>query len=236
MQSRFWLPTTFKRGQMRRVEKAILTLTLIVFGVMGGFWIYDSISVDRDIVDGGRTIDTVTEEIDSYFIEKTGKPYYWGTERVDTSGIGPFTYSDLDEAFMDINSMVREQTGQNWQKLYDKGTFDCSGMTACLEYFLENKGFTVRIASGNTKSGGNHAWLFVYEGDEWRVIEATILFKPNPGGIVLNDMVAEALGVRSVSYEDYHSPEHMYENIYEAMYDRPRSDYDWWNSCPFKWY
>jgi hypothetical protein len=41
--------------------------------------------------------------------------------------------------------------------------------------------------------------------------------------------VAEALGMGEFRYEDYFSPEYVFNNVYEAEFALPK-EFDWWNS------
>jgi len=175
-----------------------------------------------------RSLDSVTNEINSYFIEQTGKSYYWGTERVWPPHD---TVRQLDEVLRDIDSLSRQQTGYGWVGLYERDVFDCSEMSACLEYILENKGFTTDIAGGKTPNG-NHAWIVVYSssGEEYYV-ESTMLCRVTSLHIFLQDVIAEALGIESLSLEYYQSPRELQHTVYEAEYSMV-NEFDWWESCP----
>ena len=171
--------------------------------------------------------DSVSNEINSYFLEQTDKPYYWETERVwpphDTG-------RQLDETLRDIDFLSRQQTGYGWVGLYEMGVFDCSEMSGCLEYILENKGFTTDIAVGECPKGG-HAWVVVYSssGQEYYV-ESTMLCRVTSFHIVLQEAIAQALGIESLSLEFYQSPEDLHHTVYGAEYNY-MNEFDWWESC-----
>lgn len=100
---------------------------------------------------------------------------------------------------------------------YQRGSFDCSEMSAFLEAMLEVQGWHTYIACGPSpwNPDKRHAWL---------------LIETSPGFYV----PVEATYPRIVSYSDRHFDEyfeydHLFETIYDAFKYEPRQ-FDWWDS------
>lgn len=174
-------------------------------------------------------LERTKQEVDSYFAQRGSAPYYKGVARVESQVLSYVAVEKLDGILRDIGLIAWRQFKCDWASLYHVNVFDCSEMSAFLEYILENKGFTTKIAVGGTELG-NHAWLFVYfGGNEWQPVESTGPLRPGPLGIMLNDAVSKALGIKKISYHDYFSPKYVYDTIYEAETALP-GDFDWWDS------
>lgn len=113
-----------------------------------------------------------------------------------------------------LDSFVR---GRSWLKPYQEGVFDCSEMSATIEWELENAGFHTKIAVGETpgKPGTHHAWLLVEtEVGKYTPVETTGLFAVWPGSSYFND---------------YFKYDRIFETIQEALAYSP-TEFDWWES------
>jgi len=84
-------------------------------------------------------------------------------------------------------------------KEYIAHEFDCSEMSACLEWALEDAGFDASIAQGP-----DHAWVIVYIDGMRVAIEAT------------SSDIAKR-GIVSSSERDYYNPEGCYDGIHECV-------------------
>lgn len=175
-------------------------------------------------------LERTKQEIDSYFAQRGSAPYYKGVARVESRELSYVAVEDLDRILRDIDFIAWRQVKCNWASLYQVNVFDCSEMSAFLEYILENKGFTTKIAVGGTELC-NHAWLFVhFGGNEWQAVESTLPRRIGPGEeAILPDAVGKALGIMVISYQAYWSPRYVYDTIYEAETALP-GQFDWWNS------
>ncbi len=119
---------------------------------------------------------------------------------------------------------------------YEINVFDCSEVTAYLEWNLENVGFKTRIAVGPIPwepDSGYHAWVIVYTEEHTVAIEATALtgeyqfsqlfMRRTPGIVYLNDPLIP--GWQNY-YEGY---DHLFENIYEATRNGVSiEEWNWW--------
>jgi hypothetical protein len=106
-----------------------------------------------------------------------------------------------------------------WVKNYQADVFDCSEMSACTEWVLENAGFHTIIATGNSPDGnfGKHAWLLVeVEQGKYMPVEATA----TSPYIVWWD---------NAFYSNYFKYEHQFETIQDAL-KYNTAEFDWWNS------
>ncbi len=103
-----------------------------------------------------------------------------------------------------------------WVSPYQENAFDCSEMSAYLEWKLENEGWHTKIIVGKSPFGsGYHAWLLV-ETTEGKY------------------MPVESTNMRVVFWEDpyfdnYFKYDHSFETIEEAL-AHSEEDFDWWNS------
>lgn len=91
----------------------------------------------------------------------------------------------------------------NFPKVYELGTFDCSEMSAYLEWYFENQGMDTVICSDS-----HHSWIRIDNGEHgWINVESTKMLV--------------ALGNR------WNNETTAYDSIYSTQY---RADYDWWNT------
>jgi hypothetical protein len=91
-----------------------------------------------------------------------------------------------------------------WLKSYEANVFDCSEMSAFLEFWLERYGFNADIVADHT-----HSWVLVeIEPGNWIAVEAT-------------------------GYEPSIMPWRKYNNRFKDIYmtiQHYSEEYDWWNS------
>ena len=105
----------------------------------------------------------------------------------------------------------------DWLQEYEQGRFDCSEMSAALEWRLENEGFHTLIVTGETPdgSGDRHAWLLVETSPgKYTPVEATsrrIIYSRYP------------------YFHNYFEYERKFETIQEAI-DYGPAEFDWWES------
>ena len=106
-----------------------------------------------------------------------------------------------------------------WQWIegtYVEDEFDCSEMSAYIEWRLENAGFhTVIIVGQCPWSGGAHAWLLVETSQgKYMPVEATqyaLVKWENP------------------HFDQYFNYDHSFDTIYEAL-DYNYDSFNWWES------
>jgi len=146
--------------------------------------------------------------IDEIFLSRWGHTYYNNAPRVS------FSSFDIDKLILQTSLQVP------WQLCYQAGVFDCSEMTAYLEYMLERHGYTAQICQGECIRG-EHAWILVYNNVArcWMPIEAT-----SPAG-TLEPIFFHILTGGMI--KDHYTPRWRWEDIYDV---RRISEYDWWNS------
>ena len=100
---------------------------------------------------------------------------------------------------------------------YTKGVFDCSEMSAYIEWRLENEGYHTKIVVGQSPSNRNvkHAWLLVETSlGRYMPVEATrfdLIKWDNP------------------YFDLYFEYDHSFETISDAL-DYDYDGFDWWES------
>ncbi|MDH5782446.1 MAG: hypothetical protein OEZ35_02085, partial [Candidatus Bathyarchaeota archaeon] len=121
-----------------------------------------------------------------------------------------------------VYNLDDELDSLQWTEPYQAGVFDCSEMSACLEWFLENRGWHVKIYRGDSPfSSGTHAWLIVETSQgKYMPVESTnlqVVWWSNP------------------NFDDYWEYENKFETIQDAT-DYSESQFDWWELgfCPLR--
>lgn len=59
-------------------------------------------------------------------------------------------------------SLIDWLTGYEWEEAYERGGWDCSQMTAALEWYLENCRYKTVMEQGTGPGGGGHAWISIW--------------------------------------------------------------------------
>ncbi len=103
---------------------------------------------------------------------------------------------------------------KEWARAYEAGKFDCTEMSAFLEYRLENEGWHTVIVVADEFEGGGHCWLLVETKlNQYMPVEATsrvVVDYDNP------------------KFKEYFNYNYTFETIYDAMDIGPTA-FDWWN-------
>jgi len=126
-----------------------------------------------------------------------------------------FYYVSLMEQRYGVDDLQDYLQRGEWKEgAYVEGKFDCSQMSAYLEWKLENEGYHTVIVAGDSPDGsGRHAWLLV-EASKGRYmpVEATaysIVYWNSP------------------YFDNYFEYEYEFETIQEALSYSP-TEYNWW--------
>jgi hypothetical protein len=139
-----------------------------------------------------------------------------------------YTNSQYDEAFFSFYYVAPEEQkfgvydledelyGLYWLHPYEENVFDCSEMSAYLEWHLENEGWHAMIVAGEAPwDGGGHAWLLVETSEgQYMPVESTTI---------------EIVWWEDPYFDNYFVYDYMFETIQEAV-DLNESEFDWWNS------
>jgi len=127
-----------------------------------------------------------------------------------------FYYVKPDEQKFGVYNLDDELAGLEWLHPYQENVFDCSEMSAYLEWHLENEGWHVKIVIGDSPSGsGYHAWLLVETSEgKYMPVESTYI------GVVWWE---------NPDFDNYFEYAHNFETIQDAI-DYSESEFDWWNS------
>ena len=139
-----------------------------------------------------------------------------------------YTNSEYDEAFFSFYYVVPEEQkfgvydledelyGIEWLYPYEENVFDCSEMSAVIEWYLENEGWNAIIAAGETPwDGGAHAWVLVETSEgHYMPVESTTI---------------EIVWWEDPYFDNYFIYDYDFETIQEAI-DFYESEFDWWKS------
>ena len=178
----------------------ILVVILLIGGAVST-WLY--VSSHRPLSFNART----TQQLDEQFTNKLGHPYY--TEQaphgMTTSSI------PVGAGLQQIRAAV------DFEKVYKIYYFDCSEMSAYLEYYFENVGYDAKIVFGTAGTyGAGHAWVTVYAGTEEFQIEPTNL--------------------TIISAQEYSSGGYSADSICDSIYEIEEdwsgnlAEWDWWDT------
>ena len=127
-----------------------------------------------------------------------------------------FYYASLTKQRYGVSDLEEYLNRWQWTEgAYVAGEFDCSEMSAYLEWKLENEGYNTLIVTGDSPFGlGKHAWLLVQTSVEgYMPVEATTY-----SIVYWWDM----------DFDNYFVYDHQFENIQEAL-DYSPNEFDWWN-------
>lgn len=135
-----------------------------------------------------------------------------------------FYYVKQEKQRFGNTSIFFELSDLSWTEPYQEGTFDCGEMSACLERYLENRGWHVKIVGGDSPAEGEekHAWLLV----------ETSQGKYTP----IESVNIEEISQYNRYYDNYFIYEYEFESIQEAI-EFNASDFDWWklDFCPLEY-
>jgi len=125
-----------------------------------------------------------------------------------------FYYVFPAEQQFGVYDLEDELYGLEWIEPYQEGVFDCSEMSAYIEWDLENKGWNTDIIVGDSPFGsGYHAWLLVEcEEGKYMAVEPTTI---------------EIVWWDDPYHDGYWTWDYIFEDILEAL-DYNESEFDWW--------
>jgi len=126
-----------------------------------------------------------------------------------------FYYASLTKQRYGVDDLEEYLGRWQWvEGAYVAGQFDCSQMSAYLEWKLENEGYHTVIVAGEPPGGdGKHSWLLVETSDDhYMPVEATtysIVYWWNP------------------HFEEYFVYDYEFEMIHQALEYSP-TEFNWW--------
>jgi len=126
-----------------------------------------------------------------------------------------FYYASLAEQRYGVDDLKEYLDRWEWSEgAYTGDVFDCSEMSAYLEWKLENEGYHTVIVAGEAPWGnGYHAWLLVeVEPEGYMPVEATTY---------------DLVGWDDPSFDNYFVYELEFENIQDAL-EYSYEEFDWW--------
>ena len=152
-------------------------------------------------------IDSLNSEYNNYVAN-----HHYTDEEYDEALLS-FYYVEQEQKF-GVYDLEDELFGLEWIEPYQESVFDCSEMSAYLEWYLEKQGWNAIIILGDAPFGGGyHAWLLVEAStDHYMPVESTTI---------------EIVWWDDPYFDNYFIYDYEFETIEEAMaYDE--SEFDWW--------
>ena len=127
-----------------------------------------------------------------------------------------FYYASLAKQRYGVSDLEEYLNRWQWTEgSYVSGEFDCSEMSAYLEWKLENEGYNTLIMTGDTPFGlGRHAWLLVQTSDD--------------GYMPVEPTTYSIVYWSDTYFDNYFVYDHRFEDIQEALAHGP-DEFDWWN-------
>jgi len=153
-------------------------------------------------------IDLLNSEYDYYV--STHQYTNWEYDEAQFS----FYYVVPTEQKFGVYDLEDELWGFEWIEPYQEDVFDCSEMSAYLEWELENKGWHTFIIIGDSPFGsGYHAWLLVETStDGYMPVESTTI---------------EIVWWDDPNFDNYFDYDYAFETIQDAL-DYSETEFDWW--------
>jgi len=124
-----------------------------------------------------------------------------------------FYYVEPEQKF-GVYDLDDELYGWEWYVPYEENVFDCSEMSAYLEWYLENEGWNTKIVVGDSPFGTEyHAWLLVETSEgAYMPVEST---------------TAEIVWWDDTHFDNYWTYDDTFETIQDAL-DYSETEFDWW--------
>lgn len=198
---------------MKKIYIPIIVILFMVFVFTSVQWqVANSRLQECKTLTAGQQseIQAQEEEIESKDIQISNLEYE--VERVKFQ----FYYASLTKQRYGVSDLEEYLNRWQWSEgAYVAGEFDCSEMSAYLEWKLENEGYNTLIVTGDSPFGlGKHAWLLVQTSVEgYMPVEATTY---------------SIIYWSDIYFDNYFVYDHQFENIQEAL-DYSPNEFDWWN-------
>ena len=114
-------------------------------------------------------------------------------------------------------SLIDWLTEYEWANKYERGEWDCSQMTAALEWYLENCGFKTVMKQGTGPSGGGHAWVSIWLRKGTEIETPTGRMKTTKDGYYIYEATSRHFVTDPVKLYGYKANQH-FDDIY-AVWD-----------------
>ena len=175
----------------------------------------DNSQLESQIISLQNSIDSLVDDYNSLVSEYndyiadhqfTDEQYYRATFS--------YYYIKPEEQKFGVYNLEDELNGLEWIKPYEEGVFDCSEMSAYLEWYLENEGWhTIIIAGDSPFDSGYHAWLLIEcEQGKYMPVESTHI---------------EIVWWDDPYFDNYFIYDSEFETIEDAL-AYSETEFDWW--------
>jgi hypothetical protein len=204
-------PADLKVVQNHRKEAIVLLVLICILAVFTFWMLVENNGLQSRIRLLAREVDDLSVQNSDLQSEITR------LQRVAEENKFQFYYADLAKQRYGVDDLQEYLDRWEWvEGSYVQGSFDCSEMSAYIEWRLENEGYHTIIVCGDSPFGGGyHAWLLV---------------ETSSGGYMPVEATTYEMVVWSDLYFDnYFEYDHSFETIQGAL-DYSQSEFDWWNS------
>jgi hypothetical protein len=209
-------PPPSKEGQGTRRQWLRVSLLVLALVLVGAFWVrsysqsFNSPNQRPEPIPASLLLASppspnyAPSSLDKEFMRRYGHPYYDSTQQEQAKIETP----KLEALLGNIEKQVQ------FTEKYQEDYFDCSEMSAYVEYYLERNDYQASIF---ISTSFDHAWVMVYSTEGWIPIEATGLFIPTPANCK--------------DYYIYSEPDERYDSI-GVYWDsfQTMSEVDWWQT------
>ena len=174
-------------------------------------------SLTQNNTDLQSQIDDLMEEIDDMELEIWDLEWeIYNLQQTAEENRFEFYYASLAKQRFGVYDLDEYLDRWEWiEGTYVKGVFDCSEMSAYIEWRLENEGYNTYIVCGESPwGGGYHAWLLVETSEgAYMPVEATEY---------------DVVWWSDLYFDNYFEYDYLFETIRDAL-DYSYSEFDWWN-------
>jgi hypothetical protein len=198
---------------MKKVYIPIIVVVFIAFVFTGVQWLI----ADSQLHERETEVQSLTSEVGwlQSLTDQQENEIQAQEEEIERAKF-QFYYASLTKQRYGVSDLEEYLDRWQWTEgAYVAGEFDCSEMSAYLEWKLENEGYNTLIVTGDSPfDPGKHAWLLVETSvGGYMPVEATtysIVYWWDP------------------YFDNYFVYDHEFENIQEAL-DYSPNEFDWWN-------
>lgn len=172
-----------------------VALVLVVILVISSLWLF-------------IRVNSLQNEVD--YLKAENNYLQWQLDEAQFD----FYYVFPAEQKFGVSYLEDELYGLEWIEPYQEGVFDCSEMSAYMEWDLENKGWNTLIVIGDCPfASGTHAWLLVETSEgKYMPIEPTTI---------------EIVWWDDPYFDNYFIYDYEFETILDAL-AYSETEFDWW--------
>lgn len=205
-----------KKGIGKAKAGLIVCVVLIVILAISCAWLFmrlDSLQKEVDYLttENDDLLTSLGECIEEKWILQEEMDYL--QEEIELAQFDFYYVLPVEQSF-GVYALDDELHSGDWVDPYEVDVFDCSEMSAYMEWELENLGWHTIIVAGDSPFGsGRHAWLLVETSEgKYMPVEATTL---------------EVVWWDDPYFDNYWEYDYEFETILDAL-AYSETEFDWW--------